>query len=269
MIRTIAIANQKGGVGKTTTAVNLSASMAAQKRRVLLIDVDPQGNATMGSGVNKNSVEQSVYTVLLGEAGLIDARVKAQGGFDLIPANRELAGAEIEMVNMPDREVKLKEAIHTLKAAIEAVADQYDYIFIDCPPTLNLLTLNALCAADSVLIPMQCEYYALEGLSDLVGTLRRLQQQLNPELVIEGLLRTMYDNRMSLSQQVAAQLEQHFGDKLFKTIIPRNVRLAEAPSHGLPALLLDKASKGAQAYMALAEELIAKHENQGRMTNDE
>jgi chromosome partitioning protein len=260
MIRTIAIANQKGGVGKTTTAVNLAASLAAQKRRVLLIDVDPQGNATMGSGVNKNSVEQSVYTVLLGEAGLIEARVKAQGGFDLIPANRELAGAEIEMVSMPDRETKLKDAIHTLKAAILAVAQEYDYILIDCPPTLNLLTLNALCAADSVLIPMQCEYYALEGLSDLVQTLRKLQQHLNPDLHIEGLLRTMYDNRMSLSQQVAAQLEQHFGDKLFKTIIPRNVRLAEAPSHGLPALLLDKASKGAQAYMQLAQELIAKHE---------
>jgi chromosome partitioning protein len=269
MIRTIAIANQKGGVGKTTTAVNLAASLAAQNRRVLLIDVDPQGNATMGSGVNKNGVEQSVYTVLLGEIGLIEARVKAQGGFDLIPANRELAGAEIEMVSMPDRETKLKDAIHTLKAAILAVAQEYDYILIDCPPTLNLLTLNALCAADSVLIPMQCEYYALEGLSDLVQTLRKLQQHLNPELHIEGLLRTMYDNRMSLSQQVAAQLEQHFGDKLFKTIIPRNVRLAEAPSHGIPALLLDKASKGAQAYMQLAQELIAKHEADAPRKNDQ
>jgi chromosome partitioning protein len=260
MIRTIAIANQKGGVGKTTTAVNLAASLAALKRRVLLIDVDPQGNATMGCGINKNAVEKSVYSVLLGEAGLLESREMAQGGFDVIPANRELAGAEIEMVNMPDRETKLKDAIHTLKAAIEAVADQYDYILIDCPPTLNLLTLNALCAADSVLIPMQCEYYALEGLSDLVQTLRKMQQHLNPTLQIEGLLRTMYDNRMSLSQQVAAQLEQHFGDKLFKTIIPRNVRLAEAPSHGMPVLLLDKASKGAKAYMELAEELVAKHE---------
>ena len=241
---------------------SLAASLAAHNRRVLLIDVDPQGNATMGAGINKNALETSVYTVLLGEASMLDARVKAKGDFDLIPANRELAGAEIEMVSMPDRETKLKDAIHTLKAAIAAVADQYDYILIDCPPTLNLLTLNALCAADSVLIPMQCEYYALEGLSDLVQTLRKMQQHLNPTLEIEGLLRTMYDPRISLCQQVAAQLEEHFGSKLFATIIPRNVRLAEAPSHGLPVLLLDKASKGSQAYMQLAAELLAKHEKQ-------
>ncbi len=260
MIRTIAIANQKGGVGKTTTAVNLAASLAASQRRVLLIDVDPQGNATMGAGVDKNQVETSIYAVLLGEKTMFEARLPARGGFDLVAANRELAGAEVELVNLPDRETRLKEAIHTLKAAIAAVAEEYDYILIDCPPTLNLLTLNALCAADSVLIPMQCEYYALEGLSDLVQTLRRMQQHLNPELEIEGLLRTMYDPRMTLSLQVAAQLERHFGDKLLQTIIPRNVRLAEAPSHGLPVLLLDRASKGAQAYLALAQELIRRHE---------
>ncbi len=262
MIRTIAIANQKGGVGKTTTAVNLAASLAVLKRRVLLIDVDPQGNATMGGGVNKNALEKSVYSVLLGESTLLDSRVRTEGGFDLIPANRELAGAEIEMVGMQDRETRLKEAIHTLKAAIAAVAEEYDYILIDCPPTLNLLTLNALCAADSVLIPMQCEYYALEGLSDLVQTLRKMQQHLNPNLQIEGLLRTMFDTRSSLSHQVAEQLQTHFGNKLFDTIIPRNVRLAEAPSHGVPALLLDKASKGAQAYLQLGRELVARHEGE-------
>ncbi|MCS6996846.1 MAG: AAA family ATPase [Casimicrobiaceae bacterium] len=260
MIRTIAIANQKGGVGKTTTAVNLAASLAKEGRRVMLIDIDPQGNATMGAGVDKNAARITVYHVLLGEATLLEARIGALGGFDLVPANRELAGAEVELVNLPDRETKLKEAIRTLRAAIAEVAEAYDYILIDCPPTLNLLTLNALCAADSVLIPMQCEYYALEGLSDLVQTLRRMQGFLNPNLQIEGLLRTMYDPRMTLSQQVAAQLERHFGDKLFKTVIPRNIRLAEAPSHGLPALLLDRASKGAQAYLALAQELIARHE---------
>ena len=250
MKKILAITNQKGGVGKTTTSVNLAASLAATRQRVLLVDLDPQGNATMGSGIDKRTVVRSVYHVLLGEADMSQARVhSASGKFDVVPANRELAGAEIELVDVEHRERCLKDALATVEA-------EYDYILIDCPPSLNLLTVNALCAAQAVLIPMQCEYYALEGLSDLVQTVKKVREHMNPELEIEGLLRTMYDPRSTLSQQVSAQLQQHFGDKVYRTVIPRNVRLAEAPSHGVPALQLDKASKGAKAYLALAGEML-------------
>jgi len=248
--RVFTVANQKGGVGKTTTSVNTATALARAGKRVLLVDLDPQGNATMGSGIDKRTVVRSVYHVLLGEADMSQARVhSASGKFDVVPANRELAGAEIELVDVEHRERCLKDALATVEA-------EYDYILIDCPPSLNLLTVNALCAAQAVLIPMQCEYYALEGLSDLVQTVKKVREHMNPELEIEGLLRTMYDPRSTLSQQVSAQLQQHFGDKVYRTVIPRNVRLAEAPSHGVPALQLDKASKGAKAYLALAGEML-------------
>jgi chromosome partitioning protein len=250
MTKIMAVTNQKGGVGKTTTTVNLAASLAAVKKRVLLVDLDPQGNATMGSGINKSDLELTVYDVLLGEATVTQARVASEPGkYDVLPANRELAGAEIELVDMEGREMRLKKEL-------QAIVHEYDYILVDCPPALNLLTLNGLCAARSVMIPMQCEYFALEGLSDLVNTIRKVRENLNPDLEIEGLLRTMFDPRNSLAQQVSDQLQQHFGDKVYRTVIPRNVRLAEAPSFGVPALCHDAQSKGTQAYLALAGELL-------------
>ncbi|HEY1059777.1 MAG TPA: ParA family protein [Limnobacter sp.] len=250
MAKVFCIANQKGGVGKTTTAVNLAAGLAMAKQRVLLVDLDPQGNATMGCGVDKRTLKSSVYQVLVGMASVQEATVQADG-FDVLPANRELAGAEVEMVEFESREVRLREAL-------AEVDGQYDFILIDCPPALSLLTLNALCCANGVVIPMQCEYYALEGLSDLVNTIKQVCKNLNPNLTIIGLLRVMFDPRMTLAQQVSDQLEKHFGNKVFKTIIPRNVRLAEAPSYGIPGVMFDKTSKGAKAYLSFANEMVGR-----------
>ncbi|HEB97861.1 MAG TPA: ParA family protein [Sedimenticola thiotaurini] len=249
MGRIVCIANQKGGVGKTTTAVNLAASLAMMQQRVLLMDLDPQGNATMGCGVDKHSLERSSCDVLLAEAQLQEAVVEAPAGFDVLPANADLTAAEVGLMSAPLRDRRLA-------LALDGTRDAYDYLVIDCPPSLNMLTVNALVAANGVIIPLQCEYYALEGLSALIGTIRQIQSTRNPELEIDGILRTMHDPRNRLTAEVSAQLLRHFRDQVFRTIIPRNVRLAEAPSHGLPIVKYDKSSRGAVCYMALANEYL-------------
>lgn len=250
MARIYAITNQKGGVGKTTSCVNLAASLAATKRRVLLVDMDPQGNATMGSGVDKSAAAYTVYDVLLGQVDIAAAAVFSEdAGFSVLAANGDLTAAEVQLLDEPEKEQRL------LRALTQVQSD-YDYILIDCPPSLNMLTVNALVACEGVIIPMQCEYYALEGLSALISTINQIQSALNPRLKIEGILRTMYDPRMSLTTEVSAQLIEFFGDKVYRTCVPRNVRLAEAPSFGKPVLAYDRQSKGALAYLALAGELI-------------
>lgn len=250
MAHVFCVANQKGGVGKTTVTVNLAAGLAKLGKRVLLVDLDPQGNATMGSGVDKRKIELSVYDILLESASVAEAKVRSEkGGYDLLAANRELAGAEVELVGLERRDQRLR-------AALASVAQDFDFVLIDCPPSLSMLTLNGLCAAHGVIVPMQCEYFALEGLTDLVNTIKQVHANLNKDLKIIGLLRVMFDPRITLQQQVSDQLKAHFGDKVFDTVVPRNVRLAEAPSYGLPGVIFDPSSKGAMAFMAFAKELI-------------
>jgi len=257
MAKIFCVANQKGGVGKTTTTVNLAAGLAKVGQRVLMIDLDPQGNATMGSGVDKRKLELSVYDVLLESASIAEARTQsdklkdASCSYDILGANRELAGAEVELVEVERREKRLKQAI----AAVDA---EYDFVLIDCPPSLSMLTLNGLCCAHGVIVPMQCEYFALEGLTDLVNTIKQVKANLNDDLQIIGLLRVMFDPRITLQQQVSDQLKAHFGDKVFDSVIPRNVRLAEAPSYGLPGVVFDPSSKGAQAFVAFAQEMVTR-----------
>lgn len=254
MGRIIAVTNQKGGVGKTTTCINLGASLVATKRRVLIVDMDPQANATVGSGIDKNELEVSSYHVLVGESPAEQAIVSSEGGnYDVLPTTGDLTAAEVELIERSNRERRLREALRPVR-------DQYDFILIDCPPSLNMLTLNALVAADSVLIPMQCEYYALEGLSALLDTVEQIRRSVNPALELEGLLRTMYDPRNNLANDVSGQLTAHFGEKVYRTVIPRNVRLAEAPSYGIPVLTYDRGSKGALSYLALAGEMLRRGE---------
>ncbi len=248
-MKILAVTNQKGGVGKTTTAVNLSACLAALGQRVLMIDLDPQGNATTGCGVVKRVALPTVYQILIGRSTLAEALIHTDFGFDILPANRELAGAEVDLIEMDGREYRLRDAL-------APALNDYDFILMDCPPALNMLTVNGLVAAQAVMIPMQCEYYALEGLTDLVATLKKVRANLNSKLEIEGLLRTLFDPRSTLTQQVSGELVNHFGSKVYCTIIPRNVRLAEAPSYGKPVIAFDRVSKGAQAYMALAQEML-------------
>jgi chromosome partitioning protein len=255
MAKIFCIANQKGGVGKTTTTVNLAAGLAKIGQRVLMIDLDPQGNATMGSGVDKRKLELTIYDVLLENASIAEARVKsdklAEAGcsYDILGANRDLAGAEVELVDVERRERRIK-------SAIEAVSSEYDFVLIDCPPSLSMLTLNGLCCANGVIVPMQCEYFALEGLTDLVNTIKQVHANLNPDLQIIGLLRVMFDPRITLQQQVSEQLKGHFGNKVFNTVIPRNVRLAEAPSYGVPGVVFDPAARGSQAFVEFATEMV-------------